>query len=89
MSVVKLTVIKESASGFVLKEIYVEADDIRSVEEDRNFLRLLGEGKLEGLSKGHRFSSVFITNKGQKTVVGAPSRILELKQVREKRLLKG
>ena len=89
MSMVRLTVIEESANGFTLKEINVESEDIRSVEEDKRFLTLLSEGKLEGLNAGHRFSSVFISNKGVRTVVGSPSRILELKQTRGRRLLRG
>lgn len=89
MSLVKLTVIEERANGFDLKEVHVESEDIRNVEEDTRFLSLLNEGKLKGLDVGHRFSSVFIANKGQRTVVGAPSSILELKRVKGRRLLRG
>ena len=82
-----------SQQNFMLREVFINPDQVVMIREDFRLKELNESGLLkEGLSATHRFSKLTI-NRGQSgtevVVVGAPSAVEEALKSTDKQLLRG
>lgn len=75
----ELKVVRKSGNGYTLDRMYVNPENVASIQEDHNTKQALNEGKLpEGMDPNHRFSQITL-NTGNSTksitAVGDPDTI--------------